>query len=160
MYNHLTSQIPELQKKFQSLGGSDGVLTKTRVFSGIEGLTKGDKLKYIGPKKNLQGDWEITSDPKFVEVILRKDTYKWKGPLKSFLLSNDFEIVGKTTEVKHLNFSYQLEKIKGYKTDNWLPTQYASTNYSEWFAESITLYMFDSLEGDIKKYFSEIIKKV
>jgi hypothetical protein len=112
-------------------------------------------------KKAKSGFYKIIDKISNQEMILNGPYYKFNLPIDNFLTLDLFDIPKKyrTENVIQLVNASDSETVPNFKTSLKFPTKYSETNYAEWFAECVTLYMFDALDGEIKKIIENLIKK-
>ncbi len=94
-------------------------------------------------------------------IILTGPHVSWTMEKDHLFSSSDFEIEGEIRKmgIDKIGYSYQQRMIPNYKTSLKFPTKYSEKNYKEWFAECMTLYIFDCLEGDIKNIMQSFSKR-
>lgn len=159
MYEFLPPNVVgEISRKFNDLyriGGKPGI--------SFTSLPIGSILKYTGKSASYRGDWVI-NDVKPGEITARSMETGISIRAKSALsfINSGFEPYEKNNLEFHgvLHSTLQLNHKKGYKTDAWIPTTYAGTNASEWFAETVTMYLCNALTGEPKEFIENIIKRV
>lgn len=111
-------------------------------------------------KKAKSGFYKIVEKISSTQIVFDGPYFKFDLPIDRFLTSDLFNIPKdiRNQNVLQLDNASDAWKVANFKSSLKFPTKYSETDYSEWFAECVTLYMVNSLEGDIKKIIENLIK--
>ena len=146
--------VEEVESKYRELlrGGEtymQDIDYATAVHDAISQFQVGQHLHYRGRQKQYARDPEyviksIDEKRASANLAYAKDPTRTivEYPLPMLLNPRKWETEG-------MDLTPPTEKPKSkVKTDNWFPTEYSQTNYSEWWAEMYAFYTLGNLSGE------------
>ena len=175
-YELIPSKIPEIEALFKEQGGIQAKRKQRGGFGPIgkklvSRLEVNDWLTIEkGQYSKLSKRWRIVeTHPKFrIETEfdvpgINKNGLPGRpqltGPSVDAFLSAGFKPEKtEAIDIERVAYSHQYSEIQKKVTSEFFSTGYAEVNPSEWFAETVTMYMIDSLEGEIKEIIEKYLK--
>lgn len=124
----------------------------------IQKFERGMKIEYKGKNKAVRqaSPYTLTSvkerDGNFIFYFVSSDDKNRELRLNSRQLMHRAIKLPFDVPEKNINLAYI-----SHATEEWFPTNYSTTDYSEWFAELFAYLMAGSLKGEVFDWITELV---